>query len=61
MYKSNIEKNYKTEIDGLRAFAVVAVIINHTYSSILPNGFRCRYFFRDIRICSYIIFRSEEK
>ena len=39
MYKSNIEKNYKTEIDGLRAFAVVAVIINHTYSSILPNGF----------------------
>ena len=39
MYKSNIEKNYKTEIDGLRAFAVIAVIINHTYSPILPNGF----------------------
>ena len=34
-----IKKNYKTEIDGLRAFAVIAVIINHTSSSVLPNGF----------------------
>ena len=39
MINSNIEKNYKPEIDGLRALAVIAVIINHTYSSILPNGF----------------------
>ena len=30
---------YRPEIDGLRAFAVVAVIINHFNKDILPSGF----------------------
>ena len=41
----NIKKNksmhsrYRPEIDGLRAFAVIAVIINHFNKDILPNGY----------------------
>lgn len=31
--------SYRPEIDGLRAIAVVAVIINHFNKDILPNGF----------------------
>ena len=35
-----ITKNYyRPEIDGLRAFAVVAVIINHFNKDFLPNGY----------------------
>ena len=30
---------YRPEIDGLRAFAVVAVIINHFNKQLLPNGY----------------------
>ena len=30
---------YKPEIGGLRAFAVIAVIINHFNKDILPSGF----------------------
>ena len=30
---------YRPEIDGLRAFAVVAVIINHFNKDLLPNGY----------------------
>jgi hypothetical protein len=30
---------YRPEIDGLRAFAVVAVIINHINQDILPSGY----------------------
>ena len=37
--KSAIESLYRPEIDGLRAFAVVAVIINHFNNEILPNGY----------------------
>ena len=33
------KKFYRPEIDGLRAFAVVAVIINHFNRSLLPSGF----------------------
>ena len=36
--KSSIEVRYRPEIDGLRAFAVIAVIINHFNKDILPNG-----------------------
>jgi peptidoglycan/LPS O-acetylase OafA/YrhL len=32
-------KRYRPEIDGLRAFAVVAVIINHFNKNILPSGY----------------------
>ena len=37
--KSLIKNSYRQEIDGLRAFAVVAVIINHFNKEILPNGY----------------------
>ena len=39
--KSNInaKSRYRPEIDGLRAFAVVAVMINHFNKEILPNGY----------------------
>ena len=30
---------YRPEIDGLRAFAVVSVIINHLNKDILPGGY----------------------
>ena len=30
---------YRPEIDGLRAFAVIAVIINHFNKDILPGGY----------------------
>ena len=36
---SSIINRYRPEIDGLRAFAVVAVIINHFNKEILPNGY----------------------
>ena len=35
----SIKSRYRPEIDGLRAFAVVAVIINHFNKEILPNGY----------------------
>ena len=46
MLSTNIKKNnlsaksrYRPEIDGLRAFAVVAVIINHFNKDIFPSGY----------------------
>jgi peptidoglycan/LPS O-acetylase OafA/YrhL len=30
---------YRPEIDGLRALAVIAVIVNHFNPDLLPNGF----------------------
>ena len=38
-YKSLIKSPYRPEIDGIRAFAVIAVIINHFNKEILPNGY----------------------
>ena len=35
----SIKNRYRPEIDGLRAFAVIAVIINHFNKEILPNGY----------------------
>ncbi len=37
--KSSFLSQYRPEIDGLRAFAVSAVIINHFNKEILPNGY----------------------
>ena len=37
--KLSTKGHYRPEIDGLRAFAVVAVIINHFNKEILPNGY----------------------
>jgi len=37
--KSSTKSRYRPEIDGLRAFAVVAVIINHFNKEILPGGY----------------------
>jgi peptidoglycan/LPS O-acetylase OafA/YrhL len=36
---SPIKSKYRPEIDGLRAFAVVAVIINHFNKDLLPSGY----------------------
>ncbi|MDA9745947.1 acyltransferase [Prochlorococcus sp. AH-736-K20] len=35
----SIQSRYRPEIDGLRAFAVVTVIINHFNKDILPSGY----------------------
>jgi peptidoglycan/LPS O-acetylase OafA/YrhL len=37
--KESVVSQYRAEIDGLRALAVVAVIINHFSKSVLPSGF----------------------
>jgi len=37
--KLSTKSRYLPEIDGLRAFAVVAVITNHFYKDILPGGY----------------------
>ncbi|ABM71250.1 Hypothetical protein P9515_00411 [Prochlorococcus marinus str. MIT 9515] len=37
--KSYIKNRYRSEIDGLRAFAVITVIINHFNKEILPGGY----------------------
>ena len=34
-----LSNKYRPEIDGLRAFAVVAVIINHFNKDLLPSGY----------------------
>ena len=36
---SSSKSKYRPEIDGLRAFAVVAVIINHFNKDLLPSGY----------------------
>ena len=39
MSDSDLKIGYRAEIDGLRAFAITAVIINHFNKDILPNGY----------------------
>ena len=37
--KKLLKENYRPDIDGFRAFAVIAVIINHFNKDILPSGY----------------------
>ena len=37
--KISAKSSYRPEIDGLRAFAVIAVIINHFNKDLLPSGY----------------------
>ena len=39
MINKNKNSNYRSEIDGIRAFAVIAVIINHFNKELLPSGY----------------------
>ena len=39
MSNSYLKGNYKPEIDGLRAIAIIAVIINHFNKDFLPSGY----------------------
>ena len=39
MSDANLKIGYRPEIDGLRAFAITAVIINHFNKDIFPNGY----------------------
>jgi hypothetical protein len=50
---------YRPEIDGLRAFAVVAVIINHVNKDLLPSGYLGVDIFCDLWLCDY--FGTPEK
>lgn len=34
-----INSSYRPEIDGIRAFAIIAVIINHFSKEVLPSGY----------------------
>ena len=36
---NKIKNTYRADIDGIRAFAVCAVILNHLNKEILPGGF----------------------
>jgi len=38
-HSSNAALTYRPDIDGLRAFAVIAVVIYHAFPSLLPGGF----------------------
>ena len=52
-------RRYRLEIDGLRAFAVIAVIINHFGKDLLPRGYLGVDFFCDLWLCDDILARRE--
>ena len=39
MKDNSSKSNYREDIDGLRAFAIIAVLINHLNEDLLPSGF----------------------
>ncbi len=39
LFPKYIKSNYRTEIDGIRAFAVIAVMVNHFNKDFIPSGF----------------------
>lgn len=45
---------YRPEIDGLRALAVVAVIINHFNKELLPSGYLGVDIFCDFRLRDHV-------
>ena len=51
--RDKLKSNYRPEIDGLRAFAVVAVIINH-FNKIFPGGYLGVDIFCNIWVCNNI-------
>lgn len=51
--RSSGVQGYRTEIDGLRAIAVLAVIIHHFNQALLPGGYLGVDIFCDIWICHH--------
>ena len=49
------QKNkYKFELDGIRAIAIIAVVINHLNPDLIPSGFLGVDIFSIIRVCNFI-------
>ncbi len=44
--------NYRPDIDGLRAFSIIAVVVYHAFPTLLPGGFVGRVF-RHFRLPDY--------
>jgi hypothetical protein len=59
MHKSN---DYRTDIDGLRALAVLSVILFHISHSILPGGFvGVDIFYLGLPYFSKLVYRNFRK
>ena len=42
--------NYRSDIDGLRAIAILSVFAYHVSPGWIKGGFACRYFLRHLRV-----------